>query len=784
MFKKSKKAEAGSRPAEKPAKGKKEKKSKGGADQSSIKDFLFQHVEKIVLAAIVGAIGYLVFDGMNAPKYDTSKTPSTLKELATTVGRDIVKDNWLEIAMEEERKVNAVYAANAERTNRPTDPTPYATDIWEVTPRSSGEKRKDPKILPPVDLRGFSVSGAMAVKARRRSDRLEGLQNAPPVGERYRPRADDPEPADRMLAAKYDRGFEGVGNSAEASPSGDDGFNMDPGGAGGMGGPPKGDRGRGPMFSNAGPEYERSLKSVRFNAVTAIVPHEQMGTMYDENFINTSGYDPGRDSPNYLGFEVQRVDVTGKEGEPIAEADWQPLDSANPEQFMDAVSLWDGENEEVVYQDYTHESLTMPIPPVMIQDYRPYSRHPMVPFRGQIGKVKVDDTEEESEEDFQKRMQEGQSNHGNSGSGYPGMGGGMPGMGGGMPGMGMGGPPGGNFGGPPGGGYGGGPPGGGYGGPGGGGFGGPPGGGFGASIRTEPLPRTDYKVVRFFDFNVEENHSYRYRVRVLMDDPNYPKLAGLQPPLPSLEASALARVQKVLNADRDKNKTLQEGLSDVEKREFVPERSSGRLTEWSEPSPVIVVDSGNEVYAGAVLEAASTQVRNGKVGSVPTPDGEAMQMVLAEWDHGRGVFVPRVDTVHPGDVLVGKYRDQDQIPPQIFHPLDKKVVMDPDYSFSSTVTVIDVNGGEPLAESNGSRDPLFAIGRVLAIDPITGEVFVSDEYTEFSAFQMYSFADERAKAAASGDDDAAAGPGGGAGGGGKFGDMGDMGGMGGDLGDF
>jgi hypothetical protein len=107
------------------------------------------------------------------------------------------------------------------------------------------------------------------------------------------------------------------------------------------------------------------------------------------------------------------------------------------------------------------------------------------------------------------------------GGGYGGgFGGGMSGMGGGygggMPGMG--------------GGYGGGTAGGMYGGMGGGYGGGTAGmmgstdggygGGYGAGSMTITPPK--YKMIRFTDMNVQPDKKYRYRLRVLVNDPNHP----------------------------------------------------------------------------------------------------------------------------------------------------------------------------------------------------------------------------------------------------------------------
>jgi hypothetical protein len=76
-----------------------------------------------------------------------------------------------------------------------------------------------------------------------------------------------------------------------------------------------------------------------------------------------------------------------------------------------------------------------------------------------------------------------------------------------------------------------------------------------------------YRLFRYFDFHVEEGKRYRYRVRLVMENPNF----QIDPRF--LEDAQLAKAQTLLGA-------------------------------WSEPSPVVTVPRANNLLAGAAKNVA------------------------------------------------------------------------------------------------------------------------------------------------------------------------------------
>ncbi|MFN9911359.1 MAG: hypothetical protein ACK53L_02175, partial [Pirellulaceae bacterium] len=192
----------------------------------------------------------------------------------------------------------------------------------------------------------------------------------------------------------------------------------------------------------------------------------------------------------------------------------------------------------------------MPIPPVLLKDYTAFASHSEVPKAGEVGSGPsggrggfFGNGEGDSDQ--------GGDFGGFGGNGEPGGEGGFAGAPGGKFSGGGGAPPG-KF---SGGGVSAGGPGGKF-----GGSAGPPGGGgkfsFGGNSggpnaqATQELPvqlvDTKYKLVRFYDFEAKPNRSYRYRVRLLMYDPNFPQAASLQPRSSALDVGSgtLKRVQE------------------------------------------------------------------------------------------------------------------------------------------------------------------------------------------------------------------------------------------------
>ena len=98
-----------------------------------------------------------------------------------------------------------------------------------------------------------------------------------------------------------------------------------------------------------------------------------------------------------------------------------------------------------------------------------------------------------------------------------------------------------------------------------------------------------YKMIRFFDLTAEPGKTYRYRVRVMMEDPNRPQNKAAEPNPRILDQAVADRLAKVTAEDED-----------VAKKTGKERRTYWLQTEWSEPSePVTPLSPENFVGGGA-----------------------------------------------------------------------------------------------------------------------------------------------------------------------------------------
>ncbi len=458
-------------------------------------------------------------------------------------------------------------------------------------------------------------------------------------------------------------------------------------------------------------------KSVVFNSVMALLPHERQWEEFDLALEKSSNYDVTRDSPKYLGFEVERVDVTDNPSREIKEDEWTALETASSKSITEASKTWGGQCIESVQSLYLDETLSMPIPPVFMRDYRKFSMHSLTagvketPVEFKSKKEK----KTEKEEKEKKSSNSGQANSGGPGGGVMdrgGPGGGMGGMGG-MGGLGGGAPGKGGFGG-------------------GGALGGP-----------TDYPNTEYKLIRFYDFDVSPGHVYRYRVRYMVDDPNYPKNSS-EPLLNSMQKTVQERVLGLKEADRKR---------EAESKGKSFERSTTRKGPWSNSTnPIRVPHPGLLAAGGQARDYSLSEATIGdavvKFEESPTQTpGPRIYWGYASWDNKHSADVVRTpingvtDVAELGKVLVGKV-DSKKPAPSTLNPMSKRISANPDYVFSEAVTILDMRASSDLAVSNRNKDPLQTSAEILTMDGATGELRVSSEIGDYEQFRLYTFAEE------------------------------------------
>jgi hypothetical protein len=745
------------------------KKPKISLDSAKLKDLFVRHVEKLLLILVVGAMLYLVYQGFSMPGLEQGKTPQGLLETSQAMLQFINDPNrWNQI--QEERQITANVVNDVKEDRFPIDGNQYFLPIvWDKPNFPKLSPRTDPKIFAPIHLVVRPIVGPLAyLKSETYVDPLqpavvEGEEPAPKRKAKPKPK----QPKGGKAGGRMPPGM--VGGSADA-PYGPPGSGKKGRRGGedllGMGSEPPGFDAGGEMGAMdmeqttqplINPEailgYEANIDAERVNThavvVMAVVPYEKQLEEFQNALLNSLDHDSQRDSPRYLQYYVQRADVTDNPDAELTEADWakEPIsvNAAKQETFN-----WAGEINEVVDQAYIDTALTHPAPPFMQRDLWDLLTHPEVPLpalaatdatpvdRGPRVRPKAGATGTDDAPTIDGLAPQ------RGGSGVDGMDFGMPGAAvmpgsrppGGMPG---GRPPGGGVSRPPGasmppgaggpggsrppgaGGPGGMPPGAGgprgmsgppgYGPPGYGpaGMGGDVMSGYGAGLGAAPPPK--YKLIRFTDTTVEPDRKYRYRLKVLLNDPNHPHPSYVAPSLASLD-------QKV----RDRIRGLDSSNFWV-------------ASEWSEPSPLAELPARDQYFAGSVTQPAAHSLVAGKP-PVPVTTHPTGKSLVVVWDGTKVVDVAAEVEVHRGSIF-NFVKDV-----QVIHPVDHSVVEVAEYLFSTNAFVADIAGGEeiPVLDKRNEKPNLIAPGEMLIIDG-RGRLHVTDETDDIEGYRRYLVAE-------------------------------------------
>jgi hypothetical protein len=747
------------------------KKPKVSLDSAKIQAFFLNHVEKILLGVFVLLMLLLVWQGMGLQGLEAGKTPQGLISEASNV-KQFIDDpaRWEEVGKERSKLVTENVEDQVKKIQLPTKPEDYFLPFALNKPNFPKlSPRKDPQLFAPTFLVVHPVVGPLAgmVKMDAKGQTTEVDPLVPVVSEEEAAKAPPrPRPkSKRQLAQEaYGEAYGGSadggmapgrrprtprrGATGEYAPTGEEGYAT--GGYGGAMDP----MGVGQPYPEAmqigfTPQNEFSIARPTYAmVVTAVVPFQKQLDEFNNALASSLDYDPNRDMPMYYHFRVARADVTDDpQAEPAAEA-WQSINvhGAKMEQVgdpmrPDIIPQWAGAPMEVVDPNYLDPVLTHPAPPFLHRELWNLITHPEVPLNpGNLGYEGMGivpqataGTAKTPTEDLPTATMPaagGMGGYGGTAGGYGGMAGGYGGMAGGYGGMSRGGYSGeggtaGGYGGMAGG-YGG-MSRGGYGGYGGassdggsaygggyGGYGGY-GGGYGQSMAMMAPPK--YKMLRFTDTNVQPGRKYRYKVQVLLYDPNHPFLGdpmmgvmGVIAPNPaSLAPEVQTRIKQLDAADAAKSK----------------ERGSTYRTfwvesPWSEPSAVVELPPKNRILATKVEAGGTSRVTSQatkQVVQMPTTEPRASAVAVV-FDETKVADIPvEVEKVSRGTVF---NLTAEKL--KVIHPIVKQVIeLDKPYSAVTDAFVTDIMGGEripALPSSAASADQqLTAPGELLVFDP-------------------------------------------------------------------
>jgi hypothetical protein len=234
----------------------------------------------------------------------------------------------------------------------------------------------------------------------------------------------------------------------------------------------------------------------------------------------------------------------------------------------------------------------------------------------------------------------------------------------------------------------------------------------GGSINFETYRPVPKKLVRFADFTAEPGHKYRYRVIVVLEDPNHPKDPAMEPEPTALDETVRERIKNKVEPVEEKS---------GQRRYYV-------WSDPSEPSAVASLPSPERFYAGEAIPGATVPIAGISV-AISEPQAKVLSVA---WDPKWGVFAPTEQTVHRASVLNFK------TDVEVIHPVLGDLRKIEGYDLKTDGVVLDILGGERVPGTAESKEIVRAPGETLIMDA-EGNLVVTDESRDIEGYRKYIF---------------------------------------------
>jgi hypothetical protein len=634
---------------------------KGG---NAIVRLLLAHGEKIGIAAILICAGMLIWSALSVPTLDSTQTPDQLQGLAGRAEEHVNSFKWQEISakdMPEAPKVEAEPMTADAMHQLKQDAWPkLASPNPPVIPPQ--KLRTDPLLLSAMDLEVRADGGLWATA---NADEISRRKKAA-LAEQQRARAEEREREARENDEGEDEGGRGRGRGRGRDDEREEER-------------PRGANATVVVQPRTGVELAgfETINAQSWITVLARIPIKDQNNLYEDALKTARGFDPTTDMPQYLGYVVERAEITHE-----GQGKWVKIAQVNGDGLIKELESYPIFPPEVVASRFVHPVMTHPLPPLILKEWDGRVKHSSMSLAVDdippMDEPLVDEPAEEeaaegeAEDDggfgvtrpragaaggmYAERGGYGEMDGGRGGfggrGGYGEMDGGRGGRGGyesdgGRGGFGRGEMDGGGR----------------------GGFGGQMGTGRGVELASFSWDfKTSDILLRFFDNSVEPGHRYRYRVKLALMDVN--------------DGVSIQYLDPTVTKRR-------EALANAKLRTF-------RLTEWSEPSPIASVPLPVRLYLVAAEPAKAV------AGS--SPEAEILIKAL---DSKFAAEIARKEKVSRGAVINVREKAE------VVWSNNYEVEQDPEFNFRTGTTLVDVQGGEKISSKN--RD-LVAPGRAMVMD--------------------------------------------------------------------
>ncbi len=684
--------------------------------QGGIKGLLLVHGEKVAIALVAALSLWIVYKSTKLDRLDDKHQAAELTKEVNQTSAQITASAWdtavkeypdkvkpfLPIPANKDFAVDSTKYANQDPNGKPV----FATDPPVVAPML---RRTDPTLLNAEAVRATGGSGLLAFLDEKIRQEQERKRQA---DEQARLKKEE----ERQKKAEKDQK-----NQPNNPSRGKRGPDIGPGGVPSELVDPDHPKRRMVQGSvrPAGIQLQggERIERAYWACVVAKVPIREQLKLYQDAFEKARDYDEARDFPHYMGYIVDRAEVLP--GQPL---DWKraplydgqrqnvvagkPLGQVVNSESVAALStaaqqFWAGMPPDVVDPHFIDPLLTLPLPPLVGRDWGTNATHPDIPLLGPdtpafdeelkpaTDQAPVQPAKTGEDEGFGSSFQ---LQPGPGGPGFampPRPSGNMPTMppgyrnpGFGREGAGPGFVPGGRYRGPEG------RP----------SFGGP---GGGPGQRTGLAKGLDFLLLRFFDYTVEPGKKYKYRVKLVLADPNYGMPANV------LAAAVLDRQAK--SKDRNGHR--------VEYR---------MLEKWSDPSPTV-----------GIPLAGNVRLADTKIPSAEKVNDEPIAKLLVESfdvdDKGNAIQAAVEKDFRRGAVANITEDAEYIVPGEGGTMIDTQ----PGFKFMTGMTLLDIDGGTKLAKD------MYVPARILVMGP-AGELYVHNEADDKPAVEYHRLLFEKA----------------------------------------
>jgi hypothetical protein len=653
-------------------------------DQAKIKNFIVNHFEKMILGVVVATSLLLIVKGFQKPLFTDEFDPAEQAQKANQV-RNQIDEIRTETIIADRRQAPDFVDRTRRIANR-VDPSPYKL-TKPLEPKGARKKvrRQDPLLAAPRQIVTTPVVAVLAMQNKNRgatSDdyKLAELEPADPLDGSDTPRSRPNRRTDRRggfedLATRADDGERGLFDKENPDDRAEETINSGP-------------------TRSMSDEYDfgATARSVsdnppmpqvsRFIAGTAVIPHRELYQAYEQALLEADEYSPSRDTPIYVNFEVQRADVSKQSVDQLSDEDWVLVWNFDYYETV-AARFWAGTAPDIVPAEYRDNVLSNWIPPVLLDDYRTFVTHPLIPLipeseLEQEIEQPLDDEQPAVLDPFAMRPETSEPSRrakpGSSGFST------LHGL--------------------------------------------PTNKARSTSNRDpEPDEQVEYKLLRFYDFVSPsakklppvDGAKYVYRVRFAVIDPNFPDSAANAPRFISMAPEVANRVLP-----------LQEEYLRTRTRNYQ------RWSPWSEPSQPVSLPALSQQFVGPVDPGSTYEwTVAGKVVQYAKNPVQA-KVVTSQFDETYAARVPFLMEVGEGTVL------SHQGDAEVVDPITMTIKKLPAAKVFNSTTVIDLGGGAALQVIDEMNEP----GIALLSDP-QGALIVSDEVADQEFFRIHSYADQR-----------------------------------------